>query len=378
MSAWVTLPPVLSIPIAAALLLLGGQTAPVGIGAPFWALLIIIYFLITGVYVLAIRREFIRLLTPLQLLSQGMIVAGVSLEAGTLRIVPWTGVIIAVSGALILMNQFLDFSQRNSGEEDDQSPLYESRNSHESALDSIPVPALTVNSTGAIIEANRAFSAIAPGSDVPGAVITDFLIPGEETADLSNKQYAVFQAPQGELFFFALVELPSRKSGANLSSGNRGGLRLLDEITGLYSPEYAAIRIPEELGRAFRYRRWLSSVMLAVEFVYSPGRNYEQELEKKFMKSFSGFVRSVIRASDIAFILDERKILLLLPETPQQGAKEVSIKLKELPEPLEELIDSLPFTVGIKHGFIYYSGNHVLTQEQLLEKVQSELDKKKE
>ncbi|MGI6784131.1 MAG: diguanylate cyclase domain-containing protein [Aminivibrio sp.] len=378
MSAWITLPPLLSVPLAAALFLLGGQTAPVGIGAPFWALLIIIYFIITGVYALAIARGLMRLLTPLQLLGQGMIAAGISLEAGAPQAVSWAGVVIAVSGAIIMLNQFLTLPKTRFGEEGDPDAAYESDRPRESALDGLPLPALTVDSSGMIMEVNGAFAAIAPESQAPGAIITDFLIPGEQTAELGGKQYAVFQAPRGELFFFALVELPARKGGTASSLASGGGVKLQDEGTGLYSPEYAAIRIPEELGRAFRYRRWLSAVMLAVEFIYNPGQNYEQNLEKKFIKAFSGFVKSIIRASDVAFLLDERKILLLLPETPQQGAKEVSIKLKELPEPVEDLINSLPFSVNIKHGFIYYSGNHVLTKDQLLEKVQSEMDKKKE
>lgn len=378
MSAWVTFPPIFSVPVAAVLFLTGGQVPAAGIGAPFWALLMIIYFLITAVYGLAINRGLIRLLAPLQLLSQGLIIAGISLEAGSLPIIAWVGVIAAVSGAFVLLNQFLASGSRNlSGEAAPPFP-HDSIKLRESSIGSIPLPALTVDSAGAIIEVNRAFSAIAPEIGAPGAVITDFLIPGEETVELGNKRYAVFQAPLEELFFFALVELPKKRNGAGAPSAGAGGGKLLDEITGLYSPDYASIRIPEELGRAFRYRRWLSSVLIAVEFVYSPGRNYEQELEKKFMKAFAGFVRSMVRSSDIAFVLDERKILILLPETPQQGAKEVSIKLKELPEDLKDLINSLPFAVGIRHGFIYYSGNHVLTKEQLIEKVQSELDKNKE
>ncbi len=377
MSAWVSLPPLISIPIAAALFLLGGQTEQVGIGAPFWALLMIIYVLITGVYALAIIKDLMHLLPPLQLLSQGLIIAGMSLTLGVFQIMSWIGVISVVSGAIILLNFFLRFHGRQLPEEEEYL-LDDQGQPSGSNLDTIPVPALTVDSTGKIVEANSAFLAIAPGSEEQGAQVTSFLIPGEQTATLGQKSYAVFQAPKGEVFFFALVELPAKIRGANLSAPGGAGLKLIDDKTGLYTPEYASIRIPEELGRAFRYRRWLSSVLLAVDFSYNPGMNYEQELEKKFMKAFAIFVRSVIRASDMAFILDERKILLLLPETPQQGAKEVSIKLKILPESIEEMIDSLPFSVGIKHGFIYYSGNHALTQEQLLEKVHSELDKKKE
>ncbi len=236
--------------------------------------------------------------------------------------------------------------------------------------ESIPLPVITTDSSGIVVEANKAFSSLVPGGEISGKPVTEFFIPGEDFVSLGAREYIVFQAPLDGLFFFALVEMPRERKKREQSKGT---VSLLDPATGLYSHEYATIRTAEELSRAFRYRRWLCGVLLAVEFTYVPGLNYQEDMEKSFLAAFSSFVRTRVRDSDIAFYLGDRKILILLPETPQQGAKDVSLKLMDLPEPLAELKNSFPFSVEIEYGFVYYSGNYPMSKEQFLEKLHSNL-----
>lgn len=343
-------------------------------GAPFWALLMTVYFILCAAYASAIRRKSFHLLYPLQLLSQGMIATLVSLESGTLPIISWLGVLSAVSGAFILLNHFL--RDKPHSREVALLPADTSDNTHPGPqVANIPLPALITDSQGTILEGNEAFASLVPDGAPAGKPVTDFFIPGEDSAGLGGREYAVFQAPLDGLNFFALVELPKqRKKGASAS----GAIALFDPATGLYSPEYASIRIPEELSRASRYRRWLCGVLLAVDYTYIPGPNYQEDKENAFMKAFSAFVRVSIRVSDMAFYLGDRKILILLPETPQQGAKDVSLKLMDLPESLEELKKSFPFSVDIKYGFVYYSGNYPMNKDQFLEKLHSNLGRTSE
>lgn len=369
MSAWITLPPFVSLPIAVALFFLGGQSAPLKTGAPFWALLMIVYFILCAAYASAIRRKSFHLLYPVQLLSQGMIATVVSLESGTIPMISWLGVLSAVSGAFILLNHFL--REKTHSREIAPLPAGSSYDALAApGIAHIPLPALITDSQGIVLERNEAFASLVPGGASAGKPVTDYFIPGEDSAPLGNREYAVFQAPFNGVFFFALVELPKQRK-KNASA--RGAVSLLDPATGLYSSEYASIRIPEELSRAFRYRRWLCGVLLDVEYTYIPGLNYQEDKENSFIEAFSAFVRSTIRDSDMAFYLGDRKILILLPETPQQGAKDVSLKLMDLPESLEELKKSFPFSVEIEYGFVYFSGNYPMTKDQFLEKLQSNL-----
>jgi GGDEF domain-containing protein len=370
MSAWITFPPFISLPIAVALFLLGGQSAPLKTGAPFWALLMTVYFVLCAAYASAIRRKNFHLLYPIQLLSQGMIATVVSLESGTLPIISWLGVLSAVSGAIILLNHFLR-GKPHSREIDPLPAATVYDRPAGPTIANLPLPVLTADSQGIILEGNDAFASLVQVAAPAGKPVTDFFIPGEDSVSLGNKEFAIFKAPLDDLFFFALVELPEqRKKPA--STG--GVIALHDPVTGLYSPEYASIRIPEELSKAFRYRRWLSGILLDVEFTYIPGQNYQEEKGNSFLEAYSAFVRSTIRASDMAFYLGDRKILILLPETPQQGAKDASLKLLDLPDSLQELKKTFPFSVEIEYGFVYYSGNYPMTKDQFLEKLYSNLE----
>ena len=370
MAAWITLPPFVSLPIALVLFIIGGQSSPVSIGVSFWALLLIVYFILCGAYAAAIQKGLFRLLTSLQLLTQGLIATAVSLESGTLPIIPWTGVLAAATGSIILLHAFLrGGSIVKAGDSPFESEWEAPPPTGPSSVN-IPLPTVTTDSKGVIVEANEAFSALVGQETPPGSPVTDFFIPGETTATFNGRQFSVFQAPVGGLFFFAFMEYPSERRGGG---GGKNSVALRDQHSGLYSRQYADIRIPEELSRASRYRRWLSGVLLAVQYTYSPGQNYQEDQEKSFFQALSAFILQNIRGSDVAFNMDGGKILILLPETPQQGAKEVSLKLKDLPEPLLELIDSAPFTVAVDYGFLYYSGNYSMNQDQFLEKINESL-----
>ncbi|MBP9028027.1 MAG: diguanylate cyclase [Aminivibrio sp.] len=369
MSAWITLPPFVSLPIALALFILGGQSVPLKTGAPFWALLMIVYFVLCAAYASAIRKHLFHLLSPIQLLAQGLIMTVVSLESGTLPVISWTGVLSAVSGSFVLLNLFLR-GKPHPGESASLTAGPLGAPVTGPPVESIPLPVLTTDSQGIVVKANEAFASLVPGGDLSGKPVTDFFIPGEDSVSMGDREYIVFQAPLDGAFFFALVEMPKqRKKGAR----SKETVKLVDPATGLYSPEYASIRISEELSRAFRYRRWLCGVLLALEYTYLPGLNYQEDLENSFLDAFSSFVRNTVRDSDIAFYLGDRKILILLPETPQQGAKDVSLKLMDLPDSLVELKNTFPFSVEIEYGFVYYSGNHPMNKDQFLEKLHSNL-----
>jgi GGDEF domain-containing protein len=133
------------------------------------------------------------------------------------------------------------------------------------------------------------------------------------------------------------------------------------------------LRIPEELGRANRYRRWLCGILLKVIYTYLPGRGRQPALEETFLAAYVHYVKESIRESDMGFSMQDGEFLLLLPETPQQGAKDTALKLIELPETLTEMKKDYPFSVDIEYGFLYYSGNYPLLYDQFIQKLYASL-----
>lgn len=343
---------------------------PVPIGTPLWALLMMVYFILCATYTVSIRRGAQDLLSPLQMMSQGLIISTVSLELGSIPMVSWTGVLITISGSIMLLQHFM--RQRKTTSLNVAAMTFPERSALSPLQGNLPFPTLAVDKQGRILDANPAFFSLVSGKNAVGAPVTDFFIPGETHAKFPGGQFSIHQKQKDDLFFFSFMDLnQSQKMDA---PAQLSVISLIDEKTGIYSKQYADLRIPEELSRASRYRRWLCGILLKVEYTYIPGLDHQEDKEDVFFTAYCHYVRVTIRDSDMCFHFGDRKILVLLPDTPQQGAKDVSLKLTDLQENLTELIQPSSFSVDIDYGFLYYSGNYQLSYHQFLEKLHSALE----
>ena len=371
MYVWFTIPPLVSLPIALALAAFGSDAHRIHAGAPLWLLMIVLYTALTMMYAFSIKNGLSSHLLPLQMASQGIIICIISLEAGAPPITPWAGVAIAVSGFALIVHLFFgQRRERKSGGAHDEARIAPAAGALDT-LDSSPFPQAAADDGGVIFMANDPFKEIVGVEEPEGKIVTDFFTPGEDEVTIKGNRQSVFQKANGELFYFLLVDPP--KSTAPPAPPQRPDPDLMDADTGLYSKKYSTRRVPEELGRAGRYRRWLCGILLKVTFTSLPGLGRRQDLEEAFFTAYAQYVKAEIRDSDMGFYLGDREILLLLPETPQQGAKETSLRLVDLPEELLELKGDLPFSVDIQYGFMYYSGNYPLTYEQFMQKLYSSL-----
>ncbi len=371
MYVWFTMPPLVSLPIALALVAFGSDAHRVHAGAPLWLLMIVLYTALTTMYVFSIKNGLSPHLVPLQMASQGIIICVISLEAGAPPITPWAGVAIAVSGFALIVHLFFRHRRERGSPETHRQVKISPADGALDTLDSSPFPQAAADDDGVIFMANDPFKEIVGVEEPEGKTVADFFTPGEDEVTIKGKRQSVFQKANGEIFYFLLVDPP--KSAALPAPPHRSEPDLMDADTGLYSKKYSTRRVPEELRRAGRYRRWLCGILLKVTFTSLPGLGRRPDLEETFFSDYAQYVKEEIRDSDMGFYLGDREILLLLPETPQQGAKETSLRLVDLPEELLELKKDFPFSVDIQYGFMYYSGNYPLTYEQFMQKLYSSL-----
>lgn len=373
MMLWVTIPPLLSLPISLILVAFGNESNKVSAGAPLWVLLLLLYLAFSIFYVFSIRNSLFSQLTPLQLAAQGIIICIVSMEAGAYPILSWVGVIAAVSGSFILLHSYSRYCKgiplpAPAANADSLS----ADSSAATSLGNSPFPYVVTDNKGTIVDANDAFTSFAENGPVQGENVTTFFVPGETEALVGGKKHALFQKTHAGLFHFLLVDNPLSQKSSQTVIAKRGP-ELFDQRNVLYSSKYAQLRIPEELSRANRYRRWLSGILIKVDYTYLPGRERQPDFEETFLAAYVHYMKESIRDSDMGFSMQDREFLLLLPETPQQGAKNTALKLVELPEPLAELQKNYPFSVAIEYGFLFYSGNYPLPYDQFIEKLYSSL-----
>ncbi len=371
MVLWLTFPPLISIPISVFLIAFAKDANRMPIEGPLWLLLLILYLSLSLVYAYNINRRRSFPLMPLQLAAQGIIICIISLEAGSPFMVPWLGVAIAASGFVSLANQFIG---QLKGPPRTPAQIQEVEHLEDALApptDSSPFPMLSANREGTIIEANSAFKELSGDKAPEGKSVSEFFNPGNSEGSIGGKTLLIFQKTKDGLFYFSMMD-PIKKGVGKNSAASRL-VELFDSVTGLYSKEYASIRGPEEIGRAARYRRWLCGIYLKVSYVDLPGMDGSPDLEKAFFMAYLEYVKSEIRDSDMGFYLGGQEVLLLLPETSQQGAKDSALRLVSLPDELEEMRVDLPFSVDIEYGLIYYSGTHPLAFEDFIQKLQDSL-----
>lgn len=109
--------------------------------------------------------------------------------------------------------------------------------------------------------------------------------------------------------------------------------------------------------RAQRYKRSLSGMLL--ELMFNPGEGIKISDEQKAMlnNAFATKVKSALRAMDCGFFMEDRfRIQLLLPETPQAGAKTLMSRLLLLPQDVFEEEIRAAVNPKVKAGMFFYNG----------------------
>jgi GGDEF domain-containing protein len=99
-----------------------------------------------------------------------------------------------------------------------------------------------------------------------------------------------------------------------------------------------------ELKRAERYRKFLSLLVLNLsEFVSTAGRRKISTREEvdRFMESVIGRIRQVARETDLISGINNRHLVMLLPETDRVGAEAASTRFQQMvAEFLSDFLDS--------------------------------------
>lgn len=102
---------------------------------------------------------------------------------------------------------------------------------------------------------------------------------------------------------------------------------LVDQVTGLYSPRYAAESIISGVGQWERYKTEFSIVRIVLDkAVYSELRNTRY---RQVMKQVAAHARNDVRMVDDLAFCAPATYLVLLPKTPHAGAEVVSERLSK-------------------------------------------------
>jgi PAS domain-containing protein len=376
---YVLLPPFVSFPLLLFLGVLRNAEAKVSLPAPLWGLFILAYLIGSiayGCLRLGGRRT---RLQELQLFCQGLLVAFLSLAWGVPALVTWAGV---ASVLVALLLSLYDVVSRPEGIGEVSSATggsgWPARSSPgmtwQTLVERTPLPVLATDKSGAVQSVSPAFAELFPSlgeQDLLSQRVERLLPLDKAEVTLNDLPWEIEQVffPEEEVLLFFLVPPRTAPEPAPVEDRRRRPLR--DERTGLYNEAYLAIRGMEELSRDARYKRWLSAVLFKVNC--APGVS-EME-EKLVMEEFAKNVRENVRGCDIGFFLDDRSILLMLPETPLGGAQILAVRLGELFQNVLAAQSRMGKTIvcELLVGLYFYRGAEPLQTHSLVGMLQQSL-----
>jgi len=103
---------------------------------------------------------------------------------------------------------------------------------------------------------------------------------------------------------------------------------ITDGLTGLYSRTYALDRFEKELGKARRYRKRLSIVMLDLDQFKQVNDSFGHQAGDLVMQRVGGLLRDILRESDLAGRYGGEEFLIVLPEADAQEAGQVAERIR--------------------------------------------------
>lgn len=147
-------------------------------------------------------------------------------------------------------------------------------------------------------------------------------------------------------------------------------LSITDPLTGIYNRGYINERLPQEIGRAVRYGRDLSLLLVDIDHFKRVNDTYGHLAGDAVLKQFARTVMEATRQQvDWAGRYGGEEFLVVLPETDQAGAMVLAERLRQAIEACDPRVagDTIPVTASIgATGFSPQEHRNAVTAEDLL------------
>jgi PAS domain-containing protein len=356
---WLFFPPVISFILLLLSALFHNRAAEVYVPETVWGMVIAAYMCLCSLWLFFAMRDENRYNQGISILTQGLLLPVMAMQFGV-TFMSWIGLVFFLAG---LMTVFFYATRRGAS----LQPARQNTETSEAGpykrvddlLEKLALPACYTDNNGAIAWATSGFCEAlgrAPDS-VVGRVISDFLPADGEEAILESGRWLLTQKKEGSRHYFSLRQTQDGKSAFTPAAETAPEDKpIYDKATGLYTDEYRKIRGPEEVGRAQRYKRPLSGLLLGL--TYEPGNDVKLSNEQKIMldNAFKSRVQSVLRTTDCGFLMSDGRIQLLLPETPQAGAKTLLSRIIVLPQDLFDENIRTAIHPRVRGGLFFYNG----------------------
>ena len=366
MVRWITLPPVVSIATISFVRFMSLSDSGPSIHPAIWALVWMMFILLSILYGLFINHHFESGLTGVQFLAQGIILCPLALTYGA-TMFEWVGVIMAASGAIALMTAYHQGQMRY---------VHAAIRDREQAESNIPVPFLVTGDDGIIVNVSKVMLDLLGVSrdDLIGQNVGGFLAPGDHEIEIGDKTWLVDQRIiDGGKYYFQLDEKPVEVVHVETPITYDQSITFDDPVTHLQTMPYAMQRLEEELYRTKRYGYPLTGALMRLMFPESA------EVDGSARSAFNAVcnvIRDNIRLSDFATNPSDYDILIILPDCAKSTADNVLIRLLGLVNSLRSAHVVLYDTTTLNVFLAFEHMDSVPTPSELIDQLKSAINSK--
>ncbi|MBK7863564.1 MAG: GGDEF domain-containing protein [Archangiaceae bacterium] len=137
-------------------------------------------------------------------------------------------------------------------------------------------------------------------------------------------------------------------------------MALTDPLTGLLNRRRMDERLEEERSRFERSGRAFGVILADVDHFKSINDSYGHEVGDRVLRAVASVLKQGLRGQDEAARWGGEEFLLLLPDTHQQGARDVADRLREAIERQLTELAGLSKPVTMTFGVTAFAGSHTL------------------
>jgi PAS domain S-box-containing protein len=353
---WLFFPPVISFILLMLSALFHNRAAEVHVPETVWGMVFAAYMCMCSLWLFFTMRGENKYNQGISILTQGLLLPVMAIQFGV-TFMSWIGLVFFLAGLIMV---FFYATRRGASPQ----PSLQSAETGEAGpykrvddlLEKLELPACYTDGNGTITWATSSFCEVLgrEPDGVAGRIISDFLPVDGEEAILESGRWLLTQEKEGARYYFSLR--PARDGRSTAADTAPEDKSIYDKATGLYTDDYRKIRGPEEVSRAQRYKRPLSGLLVGL--TYEAGNDVKLSNEQKIMldNAFKSRVQSVLRVTDCGFLMTDGRIQMLLPETPQSGAKTLLSRIIVLPQDLFDENIRTAINPKVKSGLFFYNG----------------------
>ncbi len=123
-----------------------------------------------------------------------------------------------------------------------------------------------------------------------------------------------------------------------------------DELTGLFNTRGFAIAANRLFGQAARYDRPASVLMIDADNLKRVNDAYGHDAGNRLLRQVAGAIQAELRASDVPARYGGDEFIVLLPETPAQGALDVAERIRAAVSRCALVLEGEPIDCSVSVG----------------------------